>query len=172
MSKEIDDAFNWIILILTTMSGFLIDLPDTSEVKKIVASGFIIPLLALYAIWFMSYFIRSMDVRLALKIFGWFYATFISMLFVFFLMDVCYVLGPLLSGLSRQFTPLIPVLFTVFFAAPILFFRFFILLIYRLDHGDSGFLASPPKQVLLYLFAAFTFMGLALPLLTTAIKPL
>lgn len=172
MSKEIDDAFNWIILILTTISGFLIDLHDTAEVKKIVASGFIVPLLVLYAIWFMSYFIRAMDVRLALKTFGWFYATFISMMFVFFFMDVSYGLGPLLSGLSRRFTPLLPVLFIVFFAVPILFFRLFILQIYRLDYGDSGFLASAPRQVLLYLFATLIFTGLALPLLATAIKPL
>jgi hypothetical protein len=113
-----------------------------------------------------------MDVRLTLKAFGWFYATFISMMFVFFFMDVCYGLGPLLSGLARQFTPLILVLFIVFFTVPILFFRLFILPIYRLDYDDSGFLASAPKQVLLYLFAALTFMGLALPLFTTAIKPL
>ena len=172
MSKEIDDAFNWIILILTTISGFLIDLPDTVEVKKLVASGFIVPLLALYAIWFMSYFIRSTNIKLALKTFGWFYATFISMLFVFFFMDVCYGMGPLISDLSRRFAPLILVLFIVFFAAPILFFRLFILPIYRLDYGDSGLLSSAPKQVLLYVFAALTFMGLALPLLTTAIKPL
>jgi len=90
-------------------------------VKKIVASGFIVPLLALYAIWFMSYFIRSMGVKLALKTFGWFYAPFISILLVFFFMDVSYGLDPLLSGLSRQFPPFIPVLFVVFFAVSILF---------------------------------------------------
>jgi hypothetical protein len=172
MSKEIDDAFNWIILILTTISGFLIDLPETAEAKKIVASGFILPLLALYVIWFMSYFIRSVDIKLALKTLGWFYATFISMLFVFFFMDVSYGMGPLLSGLSRQFIIIIPVLLVVFFAAPILFFRLFVLPIYRVDYGDSNFLASSLKQVLLYIFAVLTFLGLALPLLVTAVKPL
>jgi hypothetical protein len=59
----------------------------------------------------------------------------------------------------------------VFFAVTILFFRLFILPIYKLDYDDSGFFASAPKQVLLYLFAALTFMDLALPMLTTAIKP-
>jgi len=172
MSKEIDDAFNWIILILTTISGFLIGLPETAEAKKIVASGFIIPLLALYAIWFMGYFIRSVDARLALKTLGWFYATFVSMLFVFFFMDVSYGMGPLLSDLARQVVVIIPVLLIVFFAAPILFFRLFVLPIYRVDHGDSGFLASPLKQVLLYIFAALTFLGLAMPLLVAAVRPL
>lgn len=172
MSKEIDDAFNWIILILTTISGFLIDLPETAEAKKVVASGFIIPLLALYAIWFMGYFIRSVDARLALKTLGWFYATFVSMLFVFFFMDVSYGMGPLLSGVARQVAIIIPVLLIVFFAAPILFFRLFVLPIYRVDHEDSGFLASPLKQVLLYIFAAATFLSLAMPLLVAAVRPL
>jgi len=172
MSKEIDDAFNWIILILTTISGFLIDLPEATEVKKVVASGFIIPLLALYAIWFMGYFIRSVDAKLAVKTLGWFYATFVSMMFVFFFLDISYGMGPLLSGLARQVPVIIPVLMIVFFAAPILFFRLFVLPIYRLDHEDAGFLASPLKQVFLYIFAALTFLGLAMSLIIAAVRPL
>lgn len=42
MSEEIDDAFDWLILVISTISGILIGLPGTTEGKKIVA-GWLIP---------------------------------------------------------------------------------------------------------------------------------
>ena len=41
MGNEIDDAFNWLILIMSTINGLLISLPETIEAKKAVASGLI-----------------------------------------------------------------------------------------------------------------------------------
>jgi len=68
------------------------------------------------------------------------------MLFVFFFKDVSYGMGPQLSGLSRWFIIIIPAMLVVFLAAPLLFFRLFVLPIYREDCGDSGFLASTMKE--------------------------
>ncbi|MGQ9691799.1 MAG: hypothetical protein ACUVQY_11220 [Thermoproteota archaeon] len=54
MGDRIDDAFDWLILIIGTMNGALIGLPEGLEAKKAMAGGVILPFLVLVIVWLLS----------------------------------------------------------------------------------------------------------------------
>jgi len=47
MGDKIDDAFDWLVLIMSTMNGALIGLPESVEAKKVAAGAVILPFFVL-----------------------------------------------------------------------------------------------------------------------------
>lgn len=161
MSREVDEAFNWLVLILSTVSGVLVGLPETMEVKKAVALGLVPPLLVLVILWLFSHLTGRTSPKIILKSFAWFYASFMFLTFIFVF---AYVTSPLfISFFFRPYTPLVLVgiaMAVFFFVAPFVFYSVAIQPKYRKDHRDSKLLASRLRPALLYILALATYLPL------------
>lgn len=161
MSREVDEAFNWLVLILSTVSGVLVGLPETMEVKKAVALGLVPPLLVLVVLWLFSHLTGRTSPKIILKSFAWFYTSFMFLTFIFVF---AYVTSPLFISLFfRPYTPLVLVgiaLAVFFFVAPFVFYSVAIQPKYREDHRDSKLLASRLRPALLYILALATYLPL------------
>jgi hypothetical protein len=79
----VDEAFNWLVLILSTLSGVLIGLPETMETKKIVALALIPPLLVLVVVWLFSHLTERITSPIILKTYAWFFSSFTFLVLIF-----------------------------------------------------------------------------------------
>jgi len=86
--EEIDEAFNWLVLILTTLAGVLFQNPllftstrpfnvHPSEPAIALIRVLLIPLIVLVISWLGSHLIRNKELRIFLKCFSWIYALLI-----------------------------------------------------------------------------------------------
>jgi hypothetical protein len=147
--EEIDEAFNWLVLILGTISATLVDYRHlypfssliTPKVEIQLMSLLFIPLIELVILWLSSYLIQKKEIRIVLKTFSWIYALFILIL------DLMFFLG-IVVGKDIRTSP--------FIAGPAFFIPSLIYLAiihsrYRAIYPDSKFLNSNVKQILLCL---------------------
>jgi len=170
VGNQIDDAFNWLVLILSTISGVLTGLPETMEVKKVVALGLIPPLLVLVVVWLFSHLTERTSLQIILKSFAWFYSSFMFLAFVFIFVYVTspafisLLFGP--AGLAQTFRVVLYVMVVSYLVTPFLFYAVAIQPKYRQIHKDSRFLASRIQPALLYILAFVTYLVLFMPLVT------
>ena len=159
MESTIDDAFNWLVLILSTISGVLTGLPETMEVKKSVAFSLIPPSLVLVVIWLFSNLTGRTSLQVILKSYAWFYSSFMFLLLMFIF---AYVTSPvfvsLFFGPAPPFGWVIVVMAISFFVVPFLFYVIAVQPKYRQIHRDSKFLAGRLQPALLYVMAIMTFI--------------
>lgn len=159
MGNQIDEAFSRLVLILSALSGVLISLPDTMEVKKTVALGLIPPLLALVVVWLFSHLTERTPLQVILKTYAWFFSSFMFLVLIFVF---AYVTSPLFVALffggGALFPWVIWIMVVSFFVAPFLFYVIMIQPKYRRIYSDSKFLASRLQPVLLYILALATFI--------------
>jgi len=83
MEKPIDEAFNWLVLILTTLSAILIEIPAASEIKQIVALEVFPPILVLVIAWLVSALTEKKELQVITKSYAWIYATLLFFSFSF-----------------------------------------------------------------------------------------
>jgi len=164
--EEIDEAFNWLILILSTVNGTLISLPETIEAKKAMAGFLIPPFFVLAVVWFLSYLMLRPNLRTILKTYAWFYAFFMILTFTIIFTEIAYELdyARVFSASSILLVPW----FVVWLVVPFAFFDLLIRPKYRKICKDSRLLNSRKLLMLLYILAFVTFQILNLPLLSGA----
>jgi len=164
MGDKIDDAFDWLILIMSTMNGILIGLPETLETKKAMAGGVILPFFVLVMVWLLSHLIKREHLRAIFKTYAWFYALFMLEMFGTMFSDQIYGLMMILN--MKVFSPFPPSVFlflAFLFVGPFMFFDQLIRPAYKEIYKDSRLLSSRKRLALLYIFAFATFVVQMLP---------
>ena len=150
--EEIDEAFNWLVLILSTLAGVLFQSPllftsvppfrvRPSEPAIALIRVLLIPLIVLIISWLGAHLIQHKETRIVLKSFSWFYALTILVIEFHFLVGA--VLGELGASLITQGLLLLPSILI-----PSLVYLGFIRKQYRTIFPDSKFLNSNKKQAL------------------------
>ncbi len=144
--EEIDEAFNWLVLILGTLSGALIGSmhlypllspPLTPKIEIQFLKLLFVPLIVLVISWLSSHIIQNKGIRIVLKSFSWLYALLLL------LIDLIFFLSVILVSEIRT-TPLGVALLWV----PSLVYLGGIRKRYKLIFPDSKFLNSKIIQVL------------------------
>jgi len=155
--EEIDEAFNWLILVLTTLASTLVQFPQLYpsifrplEPEIPFMKLLLTPLILLIISWLSSHLIQNKRVRIVLKCFSWHYAMFVLGI------DIYYLLGAFLPP-DIYVSPLpLPLII----GTPNLIYLGLIRNRYKLIFPDSKFLRSSKKQVLfcaiMTIFAVLT----------------
>lgn len=168
-AEEADNAFDWFILLISTISGIIIGLPTTSEGKRIVIGAAIPPFFILVLVWLLSRFVKGPRKKLVLKMYAWFQALAMVVFFIWVFVEIIYGLLRMLH--SRVFMPFpflaIPWV-ALWFLGPFIFFDQLICPVYKEAYADSKILASRKRLFLLYVLAFATTLFLMLPFLSSA----
>lgn len=166
MINEIDNAFDWLILVVSTIIGILIGLPATIEAKKVVAGWFIPPFFVLVATWLLSHLIRLQRIKVILKIYAWLYAFIIISIFGLMFADILYGFGRTFH--TRVVIPFPPlgIALGVFwlFGVPFILFDLLIRPVYKETYKDSKLLNSRKRLILLYVIVIITFLIFMIPI--------
>ncbi len=163
MGDDIDGAFDWLVLIISTVNGVLIGLPEGFEAKKAMA-GVLLPFFVLVMVWLLSHLVKREHLKVVLKTYAWFYALFMILLFGEIFVDQIYGLIRVLNvSLFVPYPPL-AILFVAFMiSVPFVFFDLLVRPAYKEIYRDSRLLSSRKQLILLYAFAIATFVILFLP---------
>jgi hypothetical protein len=93
--EEIDEAFNWLVLIIGTLTASLVQFPhlypfsQPLEHPEIpILKVLLIPLVILIFSWLSSHIIQRQEARIILKCFSWEYALLILVIDLSFLLGV------------------------------------------------------------------------------------
>jgi len=144
--EEIDEAFNWLVLILTMLAGSLIQYPSlyptfanrlNPEIP--VMRVILIPLIVLIIFWLGSHLIQNKVMKVFLKCSSWLYA--LSILTV----DLLFLIGGILGVHILESGLLWIGLASV---VPISIYLNFVRKQYKLIYPDSQFLKNNRKQAL------------------------
>lgn len=160
--EEIDEAFNWLVLILGTLAATLTQsihlYPLPYELTLKIQIQFLIllfvPLIVLVISWLSSHLTQNRGVRIVLKTFSWIYALLLLLVDLTFFLSV--ILQYHLSG---------TILVIALLWAPNLVYLASIRSRYRMMFPDSKFLNSNKTQV---LFCIVVTLVLVLQLIFTA----
>lgn len=142
---RIDDAFNWFVLILGTLSGTLIGFPDILSTKIIFAGSLIPPMLILIFIWLWSYLAEKMEYKVILKSSAWFLA--FNILF-FDALAFIYIAYPQIAVYIGNGIGVLIIL--AYYVIPFIVYILAVRPKYRSIFKDSRILRSVPLLVLLY----------------------
>lgn len=143
--EEIDEAFNWLVLVLGTLAASLFGSvhlyplpfpPLTPRIEIQFMRLLFVPLVVLVITWLGSHLVQNKGIRIVLKSFSWFYAL------VLLLVDLLFFVSVLLASDIRG-TPLIVGLIWI----PSLVYLGLIRKRYKLIYPDSRFLNSNVLQV-------------------------
>jgi hypothetical protein len=173
MGDKIDDAFDWLILIMSTMNGVLISLPENLEAKKATAGGVLIPFFVLVMVWLLGHLIKREHTKVILKTFAWFYALLMLGSFGEIFSDQIFGTLRTLNSVFVRYPPLALLFMALFipfmFGWPIVFFDRLVRPVYKEIYKDSRLLSSRKQLALLYIFAAATFIAQILPFLSLGV---
>ena len=166
METEIDRAFDWLVMIISLLSGALMGLPETTELKKAVALGLVPLVLVLVVVWLFSHLTARTSLQVVLKSYAWFHSSFLFLSFIFLFLSVT---SPSFNYLFYHYAgPLnwvvLGVLLPMFLIMPFLFYIFMVHPKYRQVYADSRLLTSRTRQVSLYILSvvAYTLLMLVL----------
>jgi len=158
--EEIDEAFNWLVLVLGTLAASLFESvhlyplpspPLTPRLEIQFMRLLFVPLVVLVITWLGSHLVQDKGIRIVLKSFSWFYALVLLVVDLLFFVSV--VLATDIRG-----TPLGLGLFWI----PSLVYLGLIRKRYRPIYPDSRFLRSNILQVLFcILMTSITVMQVA-----------
>ena len=145
--EEIDEAFNWLVLILCTIAAVLMQSvelfplkypPLTPEIEIQFMRLLFVPLIILVVSWLSSHLIQSNKIRAVLKPFSWIYALMLLWIDLVYFLSV--VLGQDIRGTPASILGTFWIPSVVYLAA--------IPKRYRLMFPDSKFLKSNKIQIL------------------------
>lgn len=164
MDRNIDNSFNWLIMLMSTINGFLLGLVGTIDEKKAVASALIPPFFVLIIIWFLGYMVRNRHLRAVLKTCAWFFASFMFELLTVIFSDVLFgALQFLHVNVFVLFPPMALLWVAFLILLPFKFFDTLIRPIYEEVYEDSIFLKSSRRLVRLYVISLGAYIALILP---------
>jgi len=154
--EEIDEAFNWLVLILGTLAAALIEslhlfpFPPTHELTPELEIQFVklyfIPLIVLVISWLSSHLVQNRGIRIVLKSFSWLYALLLLIIDLLFFLSVILVKD--ITGSPAVVVPL--------FWIPTLVYLFVIRKRYKLIYANSRFLNNNILQVLFCVIVTAT----------------
>jgi hypothetical protein len=165
MGDKIDDAFDWLILIMSTMNGVLISLPENLEAKKATAGGVLIPFFVLVMVWLLGHLIKREHIKVILKTFAWFYALLMLGQFGEIFADQIFGTLRTLNSVFVRYPPLALLFMAFMFGWPVVFFDRLVRPAYKEIYKDSRLLSSRKRLALLYIIAYVTFVVQILPFL-------
>jgi len=166
VGDKIDDAFDWLILIMSTMNGVLISLHEELAAEKTVAVGVLLPFFELVAVWLLGHLIRRENLKATLKAFSWFYALLMLMLFGEVFADQTFGMMKILHmGLFAPYPPLALMFIALVLAGPFMFFDRLVRPAYIEIYKDSTLLSSRKRLASLYVLACAVFIAQVLPFL-------
>jgi len=172
MDDQLDEAFNWLVLILSTIGGSLSQFPElypfsSPQVELAVLRLMIFPVIVLVFLWLLGLLIRNISYQVVVKAFSWIYASIMLVadlvVLIWAIMPSMFevlekIVGPL-GG--PQATLLGNIVLGLILSSPlyvsILFCLFVIRPRMRETYKDSRFLYSLPKQALLYVAAVLLY---------------
>jgi len=114
--EEIDEAFNWLVLILGTLAATLVGSmhlfplpspPLTPKIEIQFLKLLFVPLIVLVISWLSSHLIQNKEIKIVLKSFSWLYALFLLLIDLLFFLSVIlseYILGTLI-GVALLWVP-------------------------------------------------------------------
>jgi len=142
--EEIDEAFNWLILVLTTLASTLVQFPQLYpsifrplEPEISFMKLLLTPLILLIISWLSSHIIQNKGIRIILKCFSWHYAMFVLGI------DIYYLLGAFLPPDIYQSALPLPLIIGM----PNLIYLGLIRNRYKIIFPDSKFLVGSKRQV-------------------------
>ena len=165
VTDEIDDAFNYLVVILSIIAGALSQFPEifpfsfAIQTPLGIAIGFVrilfLPIIVLVFVWLWSYLARETEHKVVLKSLSWILASIIMFYQLIILFAGIYFSGA--TGVQPQENPLgfivaLLILVSPLFLSPILYVSA-IRPRLREIHKDSKFLVNTSQQVLLYIVA-------------------
>lgn len=168
MATHLDESFNWLVVLLGTISATLCQFPELLPLFRegiegvtLVVRTLVFPLLVLVLLWLAGSLARETSSQVALKALSWIYAFIILAADIVMLLfgSVRFlraILGRGQVGMLQTTLPLeilIPIPLSLFVIRPRM----------REVYKNSKFLFSFPKQVLTY------FIAVALYLLATGV---
>jgi len=145
--EEIDEAFNWLVLILGTIAAVLMQSvelfplkypPLTPEIEIQFMRLLFVPLIILVVSWLSSHLVQSAKIRAVLKSFSWIYALMLLWIDLVYFLSVA--LGQDIRGAPASILGTFWIPSVVYLAA--------IPKRYRLMFPDSKFLKSNKIQIL------------------------
>jgi hypothetical protein len=93
--EEIDEAFNWFVLVLTALASTLVQFPQLypsqfrpTEPEIPFMKLLLTPLILLIISWLSSNLIQTKELKIALKCFSWTYAMLILATNLYFLLSI------------------------------------------------------------------------------------
>lgn len=144
--EEIDEAFNWLVLILTMLAGSLIQYPSLYpsfayrlDPEIPVMRVILIPLIVLIIFWLGSHLIQNRGIKVVLKCSSWLYSLSILTVDLLFLVGGILGEGVLSLGYGLPWIGLASVV-------PISIYLSLIRKQYQLLYPDSQFLKTNRKQ--------------------------
>lgn len=167
MGDNIDGAFDWLILIMSTINGILIGLPETSESKKAIAGALIPPFFVLVVVWLLGHLVKDRNSKVILKVYAWLNALFSLVMIGLIFTDHAYGMMRFLHAhVFAPYPPIALLWMALMLGTPFLFFDRLVLPIYKEIYSDSRLLSSRRQLVLLYVLACATLIILILPFLS------
>lgn len=162
MASQLDEAFNWLVLILGIIAGVLSDFPQllvvhTQWIELAVVRLLVFPVIILVFLWLCGLLARNVAFQVVMKSFSWIFASIILMAdFVLLILGIFPIYIPRGPGT----TPLGMVIQGLILFSP-LYFSIFCLLVVRPRmreaYKDSKFLYSLPRQALTYIAAVLLY---------------
>lgn len=170
MANRLDEAFNWLVLILTIIAGTLAQFPEIfpflflgNEPNPMgttvgLVRLLVFPVIGLVLTWLWGYLAEETQNQIVLKSLSWMLATIILLHFLVFMIWAVYSPGPPPNVTPD---PITLALAALAFLSPLYlslhFFLFAIRARMRKRYEGSKFLSSLGKQVSLYVVAIALF---------------
>lgn len=163
--EEIDEAFNWLVLILTMLAGSLIQYPSLyptfahrTDPEIPVMRVILLPLIVLIILWLGSHLVQNRGIKVVLKCSSWLYSLSILTVDLFFLVGG--ILGVHILGYGPTWIGLVSVV-------PASIYLCLIRKQYQLIYSDSNFLRNNRKQaifcIIIIIFTIAFIPVLAIP---------
>lgn len=163
MTNYLDEAFNWLVLLLSTIAAALTQFPQLVPLYQpgeggsiLVVRVLIVPILVLVILWLAGAMVRTMGPQVVLKSLSW---TFASIVLAGDIALLLFGSVPLLRALfaGGQLGLLQAVVFLEVFI-PIPFCLFIIRPKLRESYPDSKLLRSLPLLIILYVLAVILYV--------------
>jgi len=167
LGDQLDEAFNWLVLILSTIGGSLSQFPElypltSPDAKLAILRLMIFPVVILIFLWLWNLLARNVGHQIVVKSFSWIYA---SLILVTDLAILVFSIYPtLLKALFKgpKAAPIDVIASGLVLFSPFYFSLFFCLFVIRPrmreTYKDSKFLYSLPKQALLFIAAVLLYL--------------
>jgi len=164
VANRLDEAFNWLVLILSTIAGALSQFPEfypltSPRVELALVRLLVFPVVILVFLWLWGLLARKSEFQVVIKSYSWIFASIILMADLILLLLGTVIprgyfggppslLGNIMSAILITSPLYLSLLFCISVVRPLM----------REIYKDSKFLYSLPKQALLFIAAVLLYL--------------